>query len=126
MNKWRNWDSKFNWLCKQQCTSLKDWLGYHRNFQKKRLRVWGILKWWNFKLLNKIPSLMDLKILMIGTYESMKEIHYKIKAEFTLKVFDVAEIKEEIDKIVNLPTEVEALDPKKVKDKQVIEESQQN
>ena len=69
---------------------------------------------------------MDLKILMIGTYESMKEIHYKIKAEFTLKVFDVAEIKEEIDKIVNLPTEVEALDPKKVKDKQVIEESQQN
>ena len=37
MNKWRNWDSKFNWLCKQQCTSLKDWLGYHWNFSKEEI-----------------------------------------------------------------------------------------
>ena len=77
-------------------------------------------------MLNKIPSRMPLKILMIGTYEGMKEVHDKIKAEFNLKVFDVAEITAEIEKILNPPTEVEAPDPKKVKGKQVIEESQQN
>ena len=77
-------------------------------------------------MLNKIPSLMPLKVLMIGTYEGMKEVHYKIKAEFNLKEFDVVKITTEKEKILNPPNKIEALDPKKVKGKQVIEESQQN
>ena len=77
-------------------------------------------------MLNKIPSLMPLKILMIGTYEGMKEVHYKIKAEFNIKGFNDAKITTEKEKILNPPNKIEAPDPMKVKGKQVIEESQQN
>ena len=75
---------------------------------------------------SKIPSQMPIKILIVGEYEGMKDVHYKIKTEFNLKVFEVAEITAEIDKVLNPLTEIEATDPKKVKDKQVVEEPQQN
>ena len=69
---------------------------------------------------------MPLKILIIGEYDGMKEVHDKVKSEFNLKVFDVTEITAEIEKILNPPTEVEVPDPKKAKGKQVVEEPQQN
>ena len=75
---------------------------------------------------SKFPSQMPIKILIVGEYEGMKDVHYKIKIEFNLKVFEFAEITAEIDKVLNPPTEIEALDPKKVKGKQVVEEPQQN
>ena len=56
----------------------------------------------------------------------MKDVHYKIKTEFNLKVFEVIEITAEIDKVLNPPIEIKAPDPKKDKCKQVVEESQQN
>ena len=62
---------------------------------------------------------------MIRIYEGMKEVHYKIKDEFNLKGFDVVEITAEKEKILNPPNKIEAPDPKNVKGKQVIEESQQ-
>ena len=74
----------------------------------------------------KIPSHMPIKILIVGEYEGMKDVHDKIKTEFNLKVFDVAEITAEIDKVLNPPAEIEAPDPKKAKGKQVVEEPQQN
>ena len=74
----------------------------------------------------KIPSHMPIKILIVGEYEGMKDVHDKIKAEFNLKVFDVAEIIAEIDKVLNPPAEIEAPDPKKAKGIQVVEEPQQN
>lgn len=73
-----------------------------------------------------IPSHMPLKILIIGQYDGMKDVHDKIKAEFNLKLFDVADLTAEIEKVLNPPPEIEAPDPKKAKGKQAVEEPQQN
>ena len=74
----------------------------------------------------KIPSHMPIKILIVGEYEDIKDVHDKIKTKFNLKVFDVVEITAEIDKVLNPPAEIEVQDPKKAKGKQVVEEPHQN
>lgn len=76
---------------------------------------------------SRIPSYMPLKLLLIGEkYEGCKEVYDKLKAEFNLKIFDVAEVTAEIEKVLNPPKEEEVPDPKKAKGKQVIEEPPDN
>ena len=73
---------------------------------KEEIRVWGRIILCNIKMLNKIPSCMSIKILSVRSYDGMKVVHDKIKAEFNLKVFDDTRITEEVVLRLNSPTKV--------------------
>lgn len=72
---------------------------------------------------SNIPSYMPLKLFLFGDqYEYSDEVTAKVAEEYNLKIFNVKEISEEIDKLLN-PPEEEPQDQKKGKGKQVQEEA---
>jgi len=74
-----------------------------------------------------IPSHMPLKLIIFGDkFEYSAEVTAKFSEEFNLKIFDIQEISEEVNKILSPPEEEEPQDLKKGKGKQAQDEPQEN
>jgi len=65
------------------------------------------------KALYSVPSYMPLKLLVLGTpFDLVKEVYAKLANEYNLKIFDIADITIEFEKIMNPPQDEEVPDPK--------------